>query len=181
MIHRTADVCTDAVGDGTTIWQYVVVLAGARIGRRCNVNAHCLIEGNVVIGDDVTLKCGVYLWDGIVVEDRVFIGPNATFVNDPAPRSRRKPAAFQWVRLRVGCSIGANATILGGVTVGEYAIVGAGAVVTRDVPPHALCYGVPARVQGYVCRCGGRLDGGLTCTKCGRQHGSRSGVVEEIE
>lgn len=181
MIHRLADVQTDAVGEGTAIWQYVVVLPGARIGRNCNLNAHCLVEGDVVLGDEVTLKCGVYLWDGTVVEDRVFIGPNATFVNDRTPRSRRRPAAFQPVRLRTGCSIGANATILGGVTVGEYAIVGAGAVVTHDVPAHALWYGVPGRLHGYVCRCGERLDDRLGCGACGRRYVSRDDVLSEIE
>lgn len=150
-IHPTADVQTTAVGAGTQIWQYTVVLPGARIGRDCNLNAHCLVENDVVIGDRVTLKSGVYLWDGTTVEDDVFIGPNATFTNDKFPRSRRKPDEFQRVVLKRGASIGANATILGGVTVGEGAIVGAGSVVTRDVPPGVIVRGNPARVAGKVC------------------------------
>lgn len=149
-IHPTADVQTTAVGAGTQIWQYTVVLPGARIGRDCNLNAHCLVENDVVIGDRVTLKSGVYLWDGTTVEDDVFIGPNATFTNDKFPRSRCKPDEFQRVVLKRGASIGANATILGGVTVGEGAIVGAGSVVTRDVPPGVIVRGNPARVAGKV-------------------------------
>ena len=147
-IHPSADVQTKAVGEGTQIWQYTVVLPGARIGRDCNLNAHCLVENDVVIGDRVTLKCGVFLWDGITVEDDVFIGPNATFTNDKFPRSRRKPDIFQRIVLKRGASIGANATILGGVTIGEGAIVGAGSVVTRDVPPGVIVRGNPASVAG---------------------------------
>jgi UDP-2-acetamido-3-amino-2,3-dideoxy-glucuronate N-acetyltransferase len=148
LIHPSADVQTQAVGEGTRIWQYTVVLPGARIGRDCNLNAHCLVENDVVIGDRVTLKSGVYLWDGTTVEDDVFIGPNATFTNDKFPRSRRKPERFQRIVLKCGASIGANATILGGVTIGEGAIVGAGSVVTRDVPPGAIVRGNPAREAG---------------------------------
>lgn len=149
-IHPSADVQTAAVGEGTQIWQYVVVLPGARIGRDCNINAHCLVENDVVIGDRVTLKSGVFLWDGTTVEDDVFIGPNATFTNDKFPRSRRKPDRFQRVVLKRGASIGANATILGGVTIGEGAIVGAGSVVTRDVPSGVIVRGNPAREAGKV-------------------------------
>lgn len=147
-IHPSADVQTGAIGAGTQIWQYVVVLPGARIGRDCNINAHCLVENDVIIGDRVTLKSGVFLWDGTTVEDDVFIGPNATFTNDRFPRSRRKPGSFQRIVLRRGASIGANATILGGVTIGEGALVGAGAVVTRDVPPGMIVRGNPAREAG---------------------------------
>lgn len=148
LIHPTAEVLTAAVGEGTQIWQYTVVLSGARIGRDCNLNAHCLVEDDVVIGDRVTLKSGVYLWNGTTVEDDVFIGPNATFTNDKYPRSRRRPDQFQRIVIRRGASIGANATILGGVTIGERAMVGAGSVVTRDVPPGVLVFGSPAREAG---------------------------------
>lgn len=147
-IHPSADVQSKDIGAGTQIWQYAVVLPGARIGRDCNLNAHCLVENDVVIGDRVTLKSGVFLWDGTTVEDDVFIGPNATFTNDKFPRSRRKPAEFQRIVVKRGASIGANATILGGVTVGEGAIVGAGSVVTRDVPPGVIVRGNPAREAG---------------------------------
>lgn len=150
LIHPMADVQTAAVGAGTQIWQYTVVLPGARIGRDCNLNAHCLVENDVVIGDRVTLKCGVFLWDGMTVEDDVFIGPNATFTNDKFPRSRKPPEEFQRIVLKRGASIGANATILGGVTIGEGAIVGAGSVVTHDVPPGVIVCGNPAREAGRV-------------------------------
>lgn len=147
-IHPTADVQTQVIGEGTQVWQYTVVLAGAKIGRDCNLNAHCFVENDVVVGDRVTLKCGVYLWDGMRVGDDVFIGPNATFVNDNHPRSKKYPAQFLAVTIANGVSIGANATVLGGVSIGERAMVGAGAVVTRDVPAGKLVIGNPARVAG---------------------------------
>ena len=115
-IHPLSDVHATAIGEGTTIWQYVVVLAGAVIGRDCNINALCLIENDVVIGDRVTVKSGVQLWDGLTVEDDVFIGPNVAFTNDKYPRSKQYPASFQRTTVRKGASIGANATILGGIT-----------------------------------------------------------------
>jgi UDP-2-acetamido-3-amino-2,3-dideoxy-glucuronate N-acetyltransferase len=147
-IHPSADVQSSTIGEGTQIWQWTVVLPGARVGRDCNLNAHCFVENDVSIGDRVTLKCGVYLWDGMTVEDDVFIGPNATFVNDKYPRSRRRPGEFQKTMLKKGASIGANATILGGVTIGCGAIVGAGSVVTHDVPDGMMVAGNPARVIG---------------------------------
>jgi UDP-2-acetamido-3-amino-2,3-dideoxy-glucuronate N-acetyltransferase len=147
-IHPTAEVQTKAIGEGTQVWQHTVVLAGAAIGRDCNLNAHCFVENDVVVGDRVTLKCGVYLWDGMRVGDDVFIGPNATFVNDKYPRSKQYPASYLPIIVGKGASIGANATVLGGVTIGEGAMVGAGAVVTRDVPAGALVVGNPARVVG---------------------------------
>lgn len=147
-IHPTADVQSPTIGAGTHVWQHTVVLAGAAIGRDCNLNAHCFVENDVVVGDRVTLKCGVYLWDGMRVGDDVFIGPNATFTNDKYPRSKQYPAAFLPVIIGQGASIGANATILGGVTIGAGAMVGAGAVVTRDVPAGKLVAGNPARVVG---------------------------------
>src|ERR1017187_276599 len=119
IVHELADVASDAIGDGTRIWQYVVVLPGARIGADCNICAHVFIENDVVVGDRVTIKCGVQLWDGIVVEDDVFLGPNATFTNDSFPRSKRHPHQFQRTVIKKGASIGANATILPGLTVGE--------------------------------------------------------------
>lgn len=169
-IHPSADVQTDRIGDGTKIWQYVVVLPGATIGRGCNVNAHCLIEGEVVIGDNVTLKCGVYVWNGITIEDDVFVGPNVTFTNDPAPRSKQYPDTWAQTRIRRGASIGANVTLLPGVTIGEYAMIGAGSVVTKDVPAHTVWFGNPAEWRGYVCRCGAPLGGAWTCERCGRRY-----------
>lgn len=150
MIHPLADVQSSAIGDGTRIWQFVVVLAGARIGAECNINAHCFIENDVVLGDRVTVKCGVYLWDGLRVADDVFIGPNATFTNDRLPRSKRYPERFPQTVLERGASIGAAAVVLPGVTIGAGAMVGAGAVVTRDVPARALVVGNPARIVRYL-------------------------------
>lgn len=145
-IHPLSDVQTTQIGPGTRIWQFVVILAGARIGARCNICAQCFIENDVIIGDDVTVKCGVQLWDGLRVGDRVFIGPNATFTNDLFPRSRQRPDRFEPTILEPGASVGANATILAGLTIGADAMVGAGAVVTRDVPPGAVVAGNPARI-----------------------------------
>jgi len=146
MIHPLASVHPDAaIGDGTTVWQFVVVLEGARIGRDCNLNAHTLVEGGAVIGDRVTLKSGVYVWDGIVLEDDVFCGPNATFTNDKYPRSKARPGSYPVTRVCKGASIGAGAVILPGVTIGERAMIGAGAVVTKDVAADAIVSGNPAR------------------------------------
>ena len=128
-VHPLADVQTPHLGAGTRIWQFCVVLPGARLGRDCNVNAQCLIENDVIVGNGVTVKPGVQLWDGLRVEDDVFIGPNVTFSNDKYPRSRRPPAAFTPTLLRRGASIGANATVLCGVEIGVGAMVGAGSVV----------------------------------------------------
>ena len=144
-IHPLSDVQSRSIGEGTTVWQYVVILPGAVIGRDCNINALCLIENDVVLGDRVTVKSGVQLWDGVRVEDDVFVGPNVAFTNDKYPRSKRRPDAFQRTTVRRGASIGANATILGGVTIGEGALVGAGAVVTHDVPAGETWVGNPAR------------------------------------
>jgi acetyltransferase-like isoleucine patch superfamily enzyme len=149
-IHPLADVQSSSVGAGTKIWQYCVVLAGAKIGANCNICAQVLIESDVVIGDNVTVKSGVQLWDGLRIGDNVFIGPNATFTNDPFPRSKVRPARFQSTVVKAGVSIGANATILPGVTIAEGAMIGAGAVVTRSVPPNAIVQGNPARIVGYT-------------------------------
>ena len=144
-VHPLAQVDTPNVGDGTRIWQFVVVLRGARIGSDCNICAHCFIENDVTVGDRVTLKNGVYLWDGLIIEDDVFLGPNATFTNDHTPRSRQRPAKFARTRVCKGASIGAGAVVLPGLTVGAGAMVGAGAVVTRHVPAGVTVVGNPAR------------------------------------
>ncbi len=150
MVHSTADVQSDNIGEGTFIWQFAIVLPGAVIGKNCNINCHTFIENDVKIGDRVTIKSGVFIWDGIQIEDDVFVGPNATFVNDKYPRSKKYPESFQKIKIGKGASIGANATILGGITIGEHAMVGAGSVVTKDVPAYTLVYGNPAKVMGKV-------------------------------
>lgn len=156
-IHPLADVQTLSIGEHTTVWQYAVVLKGAIIGRNCNINCHTFIENDVVLGDNVTVKSGVFLWDGISAEDNVFIGPNATFTNDKYPRSKQYPPSFQRTNLKKGCSIGANATVLGGVIIGQFSIVGAASVVTKDVPAHALVVGNPARVVAWLDEQGNKL------------------------
>lgn len=145
-IHPNSDVQSKQIGEGTRVWQYVVILPGAVIGRDGNICSHCFIENKVVVGDRVTVKCGVQLWDGVTLEDDVFVGPNATFTNDREPRSRNAGANLLPTLVKKGASIGANATILPGLTIGEGAMVGAGSVVTKDVPPRTLVVGNPARV-----------------------------------
>ena len=150
MIHKLADVGTTAIGEGTLVWQYAVILKGAVIGNECNINCHTFIENDVIVGDRVTVKPGVFLWDGTTVGNNVFIGPNATFVNDKYPRSKQYQEAVLRTVLEDHVSIGANATILGGLTIGAYSIVGAGSVVTKDVAPYTLVVGNPARVVGKL-------------------------------
>lgn len=149
-VHPAAEVQSVTIGEGTRIWQFAVVLRGAVIGRNCNINSHTFIENDVVMGDNVTVKSGVYLWDGIRIANNVFIGPNATFVNDTYPRSKRYLDKYTGATLDDFVSIGANATILNRVHIGRAAMIGAGSVVTRDIPPHTLWYGNPARHKGYV-------------------------------
>lgn len=149
-IHKLSDVSSYAIGEGTRVWQYVVILEGASIGKNCNICAHSMIEGDVVIGNNVTIKSGVYIWDGTRIEDNVFIGPNATLTNDPYPRSKEYPEKFSGITIKRSASIGANATLLPGITIGESAMVGAGAVVLGDVPPKAVVVGNPAKVIRYL-------------------------------
>lgn len=148
--HPAAIVESEHIGARTRIWAFAHVLPGAVIGADCNICDHVFIENDVRIGDRVTVKCGVQLWDGVVLEDDVVVGPNATFTNDAFPRNKRPPPAFLKTTVKANASIGANATILPNVTVGRNAMVGAGAVVTRDVPPNALVVGNPAYISGYV-------------------------------
>ena len=149
-IHATADVQSSNIGEGTRIWQFVVVLPEATIGVDGNVCAHVFIENEVIVGDRVTIKSGVQLWDGITIEDDVFIGPNATFTNDKSPRSKQFLSDVMKTCVEAGASIGAGAIILPGIRIGKGAMVGAGAVVTRSVPPYAIATGNPARIVGYT-------------------------------
>ena len=146
LIHALADVQSTTIGAGTRIWQFVVVLPGARIGEDCNICSHCLIENDVVLGDRVTVKSGVQLWDGVRVGDDVFIGPNVTFTNDKHPKSGNVNFKLLSTRIEAGASIGGGATLLPGLLVGANATVGAGAVVTKDVPPGATVMGNPASI-----------------------------------
>lgn len=151
-IHPLSDVNTKKIGENTRIWQYSVILEHATIGKNCNICAHTLIENDVVIGNNVTIKSGVFLWDGIIIDDDVFIGPNATFTNDKKPKSKHYPENFLSTLIERGSSIGANATILPGLKIGQYSLVGAGAVVTKDVPAFSIVAGNPAKVIGQVKR-----------------------------
>jgi len=160
-----------AIGTGTRVWAFAHIVKGATVGRDCNICDHTFIEGGVRIGDRVTVKCGVYLWEGIEVQDDAFIGPCAAFTNSLYPRSKQYPLEYPKTILRQGCSIGANATILTGITIGRWSMIGAGSVVNKNVADYALVVGNPARPKGWICRCGSPLpidtNGVLRC-KCGR-------------
>lgn len=149
-IHPLADVAEAEIGEGTKVWQFVVILKGAVIGNDCNICAQSLIEGDVIIGNSVTIKSGVQLWDGTRIGNNVFIGPNVTFTNDLFPRSKVYPDNFTGITVKDFASIGANATILPGVTIGESAMIGAGSVVTKDVPAKAVVVGNPAKIIRFL-------------------------------
>ena len=145
MIHKLADCKSDKIGENTNIWQFCVIFPEAKIGSNCNICANVLIENDVVVGDNVTVKSGVQLWDGVTLEENVFIDPNVTFTNDLFPRSKVYPEKFARTLIKKGASIGANSTILAGHTIGENAMVGAGSVVTHDIPDNEVWVGNPAR------------------------------------
>lgn len=149
-IHPLSDVQSSNIGTNTRIWQFSVVFKNAVIGNNCNICAHTLVENDVSIGNNVTIKSGVYVWDGITIEDDVFIGPCVTFTNDKQPRSKQYPEFFLRTIIKKGASVGANSTILPGVTLGENCMVGAGAVVTKSVPDNAVVIGNPAEIVRYV-------------------------------
>ncbi len=150
LVHPSAIVESARIGKATRIWAFVHVLPGAVVGDDCNLCDHVFVENDVVIGDRVTIKSGVQLWDGIRIEDDVFVGPNASFTNDPFPRSKEHPDEYSRTVVQKGASIGANATILPGLIIGQNAMVGAGAVVTKNVPPNSIVVGNPARIVSYV-------------------------------
>ena len=193
-IHQTALVESSSVGEGSRIWAYSHIMDGARIGRNCNIGDHCFVEAGAIIGDNATIKNGNMIWEGVTLEDGVFVGPHAFFSNDLRPRSPRQPETRSryenkqnWLvatLVKRGASLGAGSIIIAGVTVGEYAMVGAGAVVTRSVPAYALVKGNPARVSGWVCRCGKSLDfseGFATCEDCNQQFQEEEGTVRILE
>jgi acetyltransferase-like isoleucine patch superfamily enzyme len=160
-IHPSADVQTSKIGNNTVVWQNSVILDGAELGENCNINCHCFIENQVKLGNNVTLKSGVYIWNGIILEDDVFIGPCVAFTNDLFPRSKvHKP--FDQIIVKKGASVGANATIVAAITIGEYALIGAGSLVTKDVPPYTIWYGNPARHKGYITKEGKKVNLDLT-------------------
>lgn len=158
MIHPTAIVESEFIGENTTIWQFCVVLKDSIIGSNCNINAHVFIENNSKIGNNVTIKSGVQIWSGVEIRDNAFIGPNVTFTNDLIPRSKKYPSEFLKTIINKGASIGANATLLAGIEIGEYSLIGAGSVVTKNVPAFGLVVGNPARHIGYISPNGEILD-----------------------
>lgn len=179
-IHPQSIVETDRIGPETRVWAFVHILKGAVIGRNCNICDLCFIEGNVVLGNCVTVKSGVHLWNGLRVDDNVFLGPNVALTNDLRPRSKHYGEALI-TRIHKGASIGANATLLPGIEIGCHAMVGAGSVVTRSVPNFGLCFGNPARLHGHVCHCaGGIVFRGPSgrCRECGQAfRKDKKGVV----
>ncbi len=149
-VHPQALVESQKIGSGTRVWAFVHILPNAEIGDDCNICDHVFVENDVSIGNRVTIKCGVQIWDGITIEDDVFIGPNATFANDIFPRSKMYPNNFLRTVIRKKASIGANATILPGLIIGEGAMIGAGAVITKNVAPFAVMVGNPAKVKRFI-------------------------------
>ena len=181
-IHPLAVVETDAIGPGTRIWANAHVMAGARVGRDCNLGEGVFVESGVTIGDEVTIKNGVALYAGVTIENEVFVGPHCVFTNDLRPRSgkhKRPPSTFLPTVIGHGATLGANATIVCGHTLGTYAMVAAGAVVTKDVPPYVLVAGVPARARGFVCACGETLPSTLQCA-CGLAYARAGGGLRPL-
>jgi len=183
LVHANAVVDSGVtLGSRTRVWAFAHIVTGAVIGEDCNICDHTFVEGNVRIGDRVTIKCGVYLWDGLRIEDDVFVGPSVVFTNALRPRSKQYPAEYPLTFLKQGSSFGANCTILPDLTVGRWAMVGAGAVVTRSVPDYALVLGNPAKIHGWVCRCGEKLipagNDSLSCS-CGKTYRSAEGECRE--
>jgi UDP-2-acetamido-3-amino-2,3-dideoxy-glucuronate N-acetyltransferase len=186
-IHPTAEISPEAaIGAGTKIWRHSQVVSGAAIGAGCTIGHNCTVFGKAVLGDHVKLEANVDVWDLVTLEERVFVGPSVVFTNDPTPRSRDVSKRDSWLPtlVRQGAAIGANATVVCGVTIGPWAMIGAGAVVTKDVPAYALVAGVPAKRLGWVCTCGARLDfeaGTETrCPECGSAYLMTGGEVRPV-
>jgi acetyltransferase-like isoleucine patch superfamily enzyme len=191
--HPNALVESTKIGAGTRVWAFAHVMDGAVIGKDCNVGDHAFVEAGAKIGNGVTIKNGVAVWEGVTVDDFAFLGPNCVFTNDLRPRSPRFPGGkmrYQtksWVsktRVCKGASIGANATVVCGVEIGAFAMIGAGAVVTHDVPPYTLMLGVPARASGHVCECGDALTftaGKAKCAQCGAMYAAARSRVRRMK
>jgi acetyltransferase-like isoleucine patch superfamily enzyme len=179
--HPNALVESKNIGNGTRVWAFSHILPGAVIGSGCNICDHTFIDNDVNIGNDVTIKCGIYIWDGVSIEDKVFLGPNVVFTNDLSPRSKVYPSEIVKTHIKYGASIGANVTLIAGNTIGKFAMVGAGSVVTKDVPDYALVYGNPARIHGYICECTEKLkfENGFSSCSCGRKYSLDNRKVSE--
>lgn len=182
-IHPNAIVESKNIGDNTRIWAFVHILKGASIGSNCNICDHGFIENDVIIGNNVTIKSGIYIWNGVRIEDNVFLGPNVTFTNDIYPRSKAYQKEYPRTFIKEGASVGANSVLLAGIVIGRYAMVGAGAVVTRNVGDFELVYGNPARHRGHICRCTKKLDfknNRHTVCACGLSYALENGIVSQI-
>lgn len=173
------------IGTGTRIWHFTHVMAGARIGARCNIGQNVFVASGVTIGDNVKIQNNVSIYAGVVIENDVFLGPSMVFTNVMNPRAHiERKSEYRTTLVRRGVSIGANATIVCGVTLGEYSFVGAGAVVTRDVPDYALVHGNPARVRGHVCKCGVRLRASSDrdrCDSCGAEYVREGSAIRALQ
>lgn len=191
-VHPTAIVETTEIGEGTRIWAYTHVMRDASVGASCNIGEHCFIESGATIGNQVTIKNGNMVWEGVRLADGVFVGPQVIFTNDLYPRSPRLSQAQKrysdrrWLKtttVNEGASLGAGAVILAGITIGEFCMVGAGSIVTRNLPPYALAVGSPARVRGWVCQCGQPLpfvNGAAICAACDVAFTHVGGVVRRV-
>lgn len=179
-IHPSAIVESKNIGRNTRIWAFAHILEGAKIGRNVNIGDHCFIENDVTIGNNVVIKNGISIWDGVTIEDGAFLGPNAALTNELFPRSGF-PKGLEKTLIKKGATISANATILTGITLGEYCTIGAGSVVTKDIPDHALIYGNPARQMGWMCVCGLKLifnkNKKTTCS-CGKKFVFKGGLIK---
>lgn len=182
-IHPHAIVESKNIGENTRIWAFVHILKGAIVGNNCNICDHGFIENDVIIGNNVTIKSGIYIWDGVRLEDNVFLGSNVGFTNDVYPRSKAYQKSYPRTLIKEGASIGANSVLIAGITIGCYAMVGAGSVVTKDVMDFELVYGNPARHHGYICRCTRKIDlknsKNLSCI-CGLTYIVKEGIVSQI-
>ena len=180
-VHPSALVESSEVGGGTRVWAFAHVMEGAVVGDDCKIGDHSFIESGAVLGNRVVVKNNSLIWHGVLIGDDVFVGPNTVFTNVLAPRARYQTYPGDWEKTEVAdrATIGANSTIVSGIRLGYNCMIGAGSVVTKDVPDHALVMGNPARQTGWVCDCGTRLDGGLACPDCGRSYrDSGDGLVE---
>lgn len=180
-IHPTAIVESSNIGEKSHIWAFVHILKEAKIGKNVNICDFCFIENDVFVGDNVTIKCGVYIWDGITIENKVFVGSNVNFVNDLLPRSKNKEYKKEKTLLKQGCSIGTGSTILGGIEIGKFAMIGAGSIVTKNVNDYELVYGNPAIHKGYVCKCGKKINNKQKLCVCGREYCINNGKIKFLD
>ncbi len=181
--HPMALVESEEIGKGTRIWAFAHIMKGAKVGQNCNIGDHCFIESGAVVGNNVTIKNGVSVWDKVKIENNVFLGPNVVLTNDLLPRSKKDWIPMETV-IREGATIGANATLICGIEIGAYSMVGAGAVVSRSVPPYTLVYGNPARIRGYICQCARKLifkNNKAVCTNCDKRYIEKDGVVQHVD